>query len=532
MNCASTHLAMCMMTGLCLGHDLLGQDVLYSAEGDKQSDAFGASVDTAGDVDGDGVEDFIVGAHKFGGASTNKDGRGDFAVAVQNYGTNPKVIVFAGKDASRIKEIIQPSTWLGFAAEAMAGVGDVNRDGFPDLAVGAYRANSSAGLVGVFSGKDWSLIYTFKGSAADDRFGSAVAGLGDINADGHVDIIVGATQWISSTSHGKGYARVFSGKTGKVLFMIRGDAKSDHFGGDVNCAGDVNRDGIPDFIVGAQQPLPLAGGYARVFSGKTGSVLHTFKGVPVTSGTGSRMGTAVCTAGDVDADGHGDVIVTSSNYRARGLLAIGRVDVFSGRTGENLYSVQGIRQGDGIGSDVAFTGDINNDGKPDFLVGSSADYNSRTSKVRSGSARIYNNLTLSEALSFGTGCQSTTTPITVSAVTPPRIGERFHLAVASIPTTPTGGVILLGGSNSNWGTIRLPFDLAFMGMPKCSLLVSWDVEIPFFVTSGTTFDWKVTIPYEPLLLGSRLFGQVWLLDAKANSARVAVTHGLALKLGG
>ena len=173
--------------------------------------------------------------------------------------------------------------WFG---NSVAGAGDVNRDGYDDFVIGANRASPGgrmgAGQATVFSGKDGSVLYTFNGLASGDFFGTSVAGAGDVNRDGFPDIVVGAHLASPGGRMGAGQATVFSGKDGSVLHTFNGLVANDFFGWSVAGAGDVNRDGGPDVIVGARMASPGGrswAGRATVFSGKDGSVLHTLNGL-------------------------------------------------------------------------------------------------------------------------------------------------------------------------------------------------------------------------------------------------------------
>ena len=111
----------------------------------------------------------------------------------------------------------------------MSGAGDVNGDGFDDVIVGAHLDDNngeSSGSARVFSGFDGSVLYTFDGDSAGDRFGDSVSGAGDVNGDGFADLIVG-TRFDDNNGDGSGSARVLSGSDGSVLYDFDGDSAGD-----------------------------------------------------------------------------------------------------------------------------------------------------------------------------------------------------------------------------------------------------------------------------------------------------------------
>src|SRR6185369_5061572 len=112
---------------------------------------------------------------------------------------------------------------------------------------------------------------TLHGSASTQLYGTAVAGAGDVDGDGHADLLIGGTYFPNSLQ--SGMAQVRSGANGGVLFTWTGAASRDAFGSSVAGLGDVDGDGVPDVIVGAKQLKAGTPGYARVFSGATGLVL-------------------------------------------------------------------------------------------------------------------------------------------------------------------------------------------------------------------------------------------------------------------
>lgn len=335
--------------------------VLFELLGPAPNSSFGFSAASSGDVDGDGWTDLVVGAP------------GDDTVAM-SAGT---AWVYSGVDGSAL-HVFQGASAFSLLGWSVDGAADVNRDGHADIVVGAPRADHLGyehGSAYVYSGKDGSLIWRFDGTQ-DASFGSAVAAVGDVDGDTVPDIAVGA-DFDSSYTWVAGAVYVFSGRTGQVLLGAGGGQINDAFGFAVDAAGDVNQDGVPDLIVGAPQFGGLYPGYAQVLSGADGSVLYTWTG----DGPFDEFGFSVAGLGDVDGDGYPDLAVGADQVWAW----LGYVRVFSGRTGDLLYAVEG--QGwAGLGYSVAAGGDVNGDGFPDLLAGAPGD---DTVSLDAGSATVY-----------------------------------------------------------------------------------------------------------------------------------------------
>ena len=337
---------------------------LYTFDGDSFTNGRIFSSSGAGDVNGDGFADLIVTAEE-------------------------NARVFSGSDGSILYNFNpDPITGMvGSFGTTASGAGDVNGDGFADLILGASANNidgTFSGRAWVFSGSDGSVLHTFDGDSAFDRFGVAVSGAGDVNGDGFADLIVGATGGTNSNS--PGLARVFSGSDGSVLYTFVGDSINSQFGSSVSGAGDVNDDGFADLIIGASLDNsngPEAG-RAQVFSGFDGSVLYTFDGDSAGDFAGDRFGTSVSGAGDVNGDGFADLIVGAPAADNNGLNS-GRAQVFSGLDGSVLYNFDGARFAS-IGRSVSGAGDVNGDGFADLIVGiPDAD----NSPPDSGAARVF-----------------------------------------------------------------------------------------------------------------------------------------------
>ena len=320
-------------------HRFLGQ----IPEDRNDEDGFGHSASGAGDVNGDGFDDIIVGTPRYHGADDIRDG--DLG----------KAQVFSGADGSELYSFIgsNRSALLGFF---VSGAGDVNGDGFDDVIIGepGYQDQETwlrPGCARVISGVDGSELYHFTegynqsvGLTRGDVFGSSVNGAGDVNGDGFDDVIIGAP---GVATHGfqTGCAYVYSGFDGSVLYKFSGENESESFGSAVNGVGDLNGDGSPDFVITSNIART-----ARVFSGADGNELYRLTDV-----------FSAITPGMVDfnGDGHGDFIIRSTTS---GIVFDGvPARVVSGFDGTDLYTFNGAVRGAGAG-------DVNGDGLDDFII--------------------------------------------------------------------------------------------------------------------------------------------------------------------
>jgi len=347
---------------------------LFRFDGSAAFDNLGHSVSGAGDVDGDGLADLIVGAPQ-----ANPGGLSDAGSA----------FVFSGADGSQLFRFDGTASgdFLGFS---VSGAGDVDGDGFPDLIVGIYMADPSglndAGSALVFSGADGSQLFRFDGSAAGDGLGVSVSGAGDVDGDGFDDLIVGAEDASPNGLNLAGSAFVFSGANGSQLFRFDGSASRDLLGVFVSGAGDLDGDGFPDLIVGAPFADPSgisSAGSAFVFSGADGSQLFRFDG----QAAGDLLGFSVSGAGDLDGDGFPDLIVGAPFADPSGLSDAGSAFVFSGADGSQLLGFDGPAAGDLLGFSVSGAGDVDGDGFPDLIVG--APFSDPSGLSDAGSAFVF-----------------------------------------------------------------------------------------------------------------------------------------------
>lgn len=342
-----------------------------------------------GAVAGDGLGICVAGA-----GDVNADGKADFIIGAPsaNSGDQPhagSVYVYSGSDGSLLYEKDGAVAGDDFGA-SVASAGDVNGDGKADFIVGAPYARPNgleiAGTVYVYSGANGSLLYKKDGVSADLRLGISVASAGDVNRDGKTDFIVGADFASPGGRRQAGSAFVYSGADGSLLYQVDGAEAGDNLGWSVASAGDVNGDGRADFIIGAPGTCWGANYYVGsvyVYSGADGSLLYKELGAMAYG----RLGTSVASAGDVNGDGKADFIVGTLWGSPGEPAGAGSAFIYSGADGCLLYEKHGTAGGDWFGFSVGSAGDVNGDGRADFIIG--APHFIRGKDGATGSAFVY-----------------------------------------------------------------------------------------------------------------------------------------------
>jgi len=276
--------------------------------------------------------------------------------------------VLSGADATPLFGVNGFSAGENFGS-SVAGIGDVDHDGIPDLLVGAPNASvaaSAAGRFYVLSGAGGALLLERDGDNPGAHLGQSVAGPGDCNGDGAPELLVGAPG-SNAFGAGAGRASLLSGATGAALVVVGGAAPGDQCGFAVAAAGDLDGDGALDLLVGSPQASPgglALAGSVRAVSSASGAVLLTVAGTLA----GGQLGSSVAGLGDLDADGMDD-LVAGAPYSSGELEHVGRVTVYSGADGALLQSTTGSAAGDALGWSVGDAGDVDDDGRGDVLVG-------------------------------------------------------------------------------------------------------------------------------------------------------------------
>jgi FG-GAP repeat len=383
----------------------------------------GVSVAGAGDVNGDGRADMLVGAHFSGNRARARSGSAFVVFGKPAPGTLD--LAALGQAGFRI-DGGSPGDLAGWS---VARTGDVNGDGLADVVVGAPQADNNgrpgSGSAYVVFGKegpanvDLAVLgragFRIDGAGAGDEAGTAVAGAGDLNSDGHADVIVGARFAGNNGRPFSGSIYVVFGKTaptnvdlaalGQEGFRIDGAQASDLAGFSVAGAGDVNGDARADLLVGAR----FAGNHARAASGSAYVVFGTRRPANVDLATlgpagfridgavsGDLAGGSVAGAGDLNGDGRGDVLVGARGADNNDRAGSGSAYVVFGKgsptsvdlaaLGHAGFRIDGAAAGNRAGFAVAGAGDVNGDGLADLVVG--AHYADNNAREDAGSAYV------------------------------------------------------------------------------------------------------------------------------------------------
>lgn len=348
----------------------------------------GYSVSGCVDFNGDGYNDAIIGAPDTSGGSNNYDGE---TFVIYGGNTSPGTLELSkfNKNEGVWFSGGYPNSYSGCS---VSGIGDFNGDGYSDIIIGAPYNNANEGTSYIiYGGPDISNIYlptlgyqglTITGANAGDESGWSVAGAGDVNGDGYDDVIIGA--WLADAGQGAAYiiygqslmpSVISLANLGAYGIYIQGFGSS-YIGTYVSKAGDVNGDGYYDVLLGDHGLEGAFVIYGNASLPRTISLLN-YSGFYIAGAPNSNTGWSVSGTGDINNDGYDDIVIGApATYKCYIIYGNSSILPLVNLTSLGTHGIT-IVANTNIGLSTGMAGDVNGDGYADVIVGTS-DYEQQT----------------------------------------------------------------------------------------------------------------------------------------------------------
>ena len=352
----------------------LSATVAWSLTGSNQHDRLGRGISSAGDVNGDGYDDVLVGIPSYTQASPARPGR-----VLLFYGSSSGL---TGTPDVTLEGVHNADTF----GTSVARAGDVNGDGYDDIIVGSVtydNAETDEGRLYLFYGSSSGLVttpaWTYESNQASAWLGRMVSTAGDVNGDGYADVMANAPRYDNGQTD-EGIVWVFygsaNGPSSTPDWSVESNQANGQIGEDLglNTAGDVNGDGYDDVLIGRYNYSngEASEGLVSLYYGSASGLSTTADWTYESNQATATLGWSVGPAGDVNRDGYADFLVGADEYNTvvnnggRAFLFYGDA---SGPAGTPDWTLSGAQANSSMGQAVASAGDVNGDGTVDLLLG-------------------------------------------------------------------------------------------------------------------------------------------------------------------